>query len=55
MDFLKKLFDNDKTVVGLCDLKRRQTFNSFNFSRQYNFGQPFCPVPEQAMFAGAKF
>lgn len=31
MDFLKNFLKNDKTVVGLCDLKRRQTVNSFNF------------------------
>jgi len=32
MDFLKNFMKNDKTVVGLCDLKRRQAVNSFNFA-----------------------
>jgi len=41
MDFLKNFLKNDKTVVGLCDLKRRQALNTFNFAKQYNFTQPF--------------
>lgn len=41
MDFLKNFLKNDKTVVGLCDLKRRQAVNSFNFANQYHFTRPF--------------
>lgn len=40
MDFLKRFMKNDTTVVGLCDLKRRQAVNSFNFARQYSFSRP---------------
>ena len=41
MDFFKKFFENDKTVVGLCDLKRRQAVNSFSFGRLQSFGGGF--------------
>ncbi len=43
MDFLKKFMNNDKTVVGLCDLKRRTAINSFNFARQGGFNRSFAP------------
>lgn len=42
MDFFKKLLKNDTTVVGLCDLKRRTTLNSFGFIKGYNFSRPFA-------------
>ena len=41
MDFLKNFLKNDKTVVGLCELKRKTTLNSFagvnklSFSNEY--------------------
>ncbi|MBO6273538.1 hypothetical protein J6O48_12275 [bacterium] len=35
--------NNDKTVVGLCDLKRRTAINSFNFARQGGFNRSFAP------------
>ena len=54
MDFIKKLFKNDSTVVGLCDLNRRQAVNSFNFAKQYNFSQPFSANTENR-YAYAKF
>lgn len=54
MDFIKKLFQNDTTVVGLCDLKRRQAVNSFNFTKQYNFNQPFS-VNTETRYDYAKF
>lgn len=54
MEFLKNFLKNDTTVVGLCDLKRRQTFSSFNFARQYNFSQPFTPATEQVFLANVK-
>lgn len=55
MEFLKKFFSNDTTVIGLCELKRRQTINSFNFSRNYNFSQPFTPVAEPIYMMNGKF
>jgi hypothetical protein len=55
MEFLKKFLSNDTTVVGLCDLKRRQTFNSFNYSNQYNFTQPFNQAPERILATNIKF
>ena len=30
MDFLKNFLKNDSTVVGLCELKRKEALNSFN-------------------------
>ena len=39
MDFLKNFLKNDKTVVGLCDLKRREAINSFNFARYGSFNR----------------
>ncbi|MCD8378075.1 MAG: hypothetical protein LUB59_04725 [Candidatus Gastranaerophilales bacterium] len=55
MNFIKKLFKNESTVVGLCDLKRRQAVNSFNFAKTYNFSQPFGINIENRSFAYAKF
>jgi hypothetical protein len=55
MEFLKKFLKNDTTVIGLCDLKRRQTFNSFNFAQQYNFAQPFNQSPEQVFTSNMRF
>lgn len=53
MDFLKNFLKNDKTVVGLCDLKRRQAINSFNFSNQYRFTSPYgrAEIPGGAVYA----
>jgi hypothetical protein len=55
MDFFKKFFENDKTVVGLCDLKRRQTVNSFNFARLQSFNRPFAPSEIPGGLVYAKF
>jgi hypothetical protein len=55
MDFLKKFFENDKTVVGLCDLKRRQAVNSFNFGRLQSFNRPFQPNEIPGGLVYAKF
>lgn len=41
MDFLKNFLKNDKTVVGLCDLKRRQVVNSFNFAARSGFNRGY--------------
>ena len=54
MDFIKKLFENDSTVVGLCDLKRRQAVNSFNFTGQFNYNRPFTINPDAIGYAFAK-
>ena len=43
MDFLKNFLKNDKTVVGLCDLKRRTAINSFNFAGCNGFNRAFAP------------
>ncbi len=53
MDFLKNFLKNDKTVVGLCDLKRRQTVNSFNLERLNNFSRPFAEreIPGVLLYA----
>lgn len=50
MNLLKNFFKNDSTVVGLCDLKRRQMVNAFNYQQQYAFSQPVFerPVPSFA-------
>ena len=40
MDFLKNFMKNDKTVVGLCDLKRRQVAHTFNFNGFNTFNRP---------------
>ena len=55
MNFIKKLFKNDSTVVGLCDLKRRQAVNSFNFVKQYNIDRPFVLNTELCSPIYAKF
>ena len=54
MDFIKKLFENDSTVVGLCDLKRRQAVNSFNFTQQFNCNRPFTINPDTLGYALVK-
>lgn len=55
MKFLKNLFKNESTVVGLCDLKRRQAINSFCFARQYNVSQPFGMRQQQYEYGLSKF
>jgi len=42
MDFFKNFMKNDKTVVGLCDLKRRQVVNSFNFAARAGFNRGYA-------------
>ena len=54
MDFLKKFLKNDSTVVGLCELKRREAINSFNFAFNNGFGRAYAPtseIPGGALYA----
>ena len=54
MDFLKKFLKNDSTVVGLCELKRREAINSFNFAFQNGFNRTYAQVsdiPGGALYA----
>lgn len=53
MNLFKNFFKNDSTVVGLCDLKRRQAINSFAYSQNYYFTQPVFERP-QPSFIGQK-
>ena len=54
MDFLKNFLKNDSTVVGLCELKRREAINSFNFAFQSGFNKSFVhasDIPGGALYA----
>ena len=53
MNLLKNFFKNDSTVVGLCDLKRRQAINAFSYGQNYYFNHPSFERP-QTGFAGQK-
>ena len=55
MDFLKNFLKDDKTVVGLCDLKRRQVANSFNFATQSGFNRGFAQSYGSAIPVGFVF
>lgn len=35
MGFIKKLFKNDSTVVGLCDLRKKQTSHAVYETKSY--------------------
>lgn len=53
MNLLKNFFKNDSTVVGLCDLKRRQAINTFAYGQNYYFSQPVFERP-QPSFTGQR-
>lgn len=53
MNLLKNFFKNDSTVVGLCDLRRRQAVNSFTFAQNFAFTQPVFERPTP-IFAGQR-
>ncbi len=52
MDFLKKFLKNDNTVVGLCELKRKTTLNSFS---QYGFNRSFATPISSEIPGGALY
>lgn len=54
MDFLKKFLKNESTVVGLCELKRKEAINSFNFAFQNGYNKSFgrsSDIPGGALYA----
>lgn len=53
MNLLKNFFKNDSTVVGLCDLRRRQAVNSFTYAPNFAFTQPVFERPTP-IFAGQR-
>lgn len=47
MGFIKNLFNNNEsTVIGLCDLKRRQPENIIYETKSYVLNQLFMETPE---------
>ena len=46
MGFIKQLFNNESTVIGLCELKRRQSENIIYETRAYVLNQLFMENPE---------
>ncbi len=46
MGFIKNLFNNESTVIGLCDLKRKQTENIIYETKAYVLNQLFMNTPE---------
>ena len=46
MGFIKKLFDNESTVVGLCDLRKKQSKNLVYETKSYVLDQLFMERPE---------
>ena len=54
MDFLKNFLKNDSSVVGLCELKRKEAINSFNFNFQSGFNKTLSKaseIPGGALYA----
>jgi len=50
MGFIKNLFNNDSTVVGLCDLKKRHTENSLYCTKTYALNQLFTqPIDDNIL------
>lgn len=41
MGFIKNLFKNDSTVIGLCDLKKKQTENIIYETKGYVLNRLF--------------
>lgn len=54
MDFLKKFLKNDSTVVGLCELKRKEALNSFNLVLNNGISKSFIQtysIPGGALYS----
>lgn len=46
MGFIKSLFNNESTVIGLCDLRRKQNDNIIYETKAYVLNQLFMSAPE---------
>lgn len=46
MGFIKNLFKNDSTVVGLCDLRKKQNFNFEYDTKDYALNRLFLNSAE---------
>lgn len=46
MGFIKNLFTNESTVIGLCDLKKRQSDSIIYETKAYVLNQLFMERPE---------
>lgn len=46
MGFIKQLFNNETTVIGLCDLKRRESKNRVYETKAFVINQLFMESPD---------
>lgn len=46
MGFIKNLFTNESTVIGLCELKKRQSDSIIYETKSYVLNQLFMERPE---------
>lgn len=46
MGFIKKLFTNESTVIGLCELKRKQPDSIIYETKSYVLNKLFMEPPE---------